>query len=121
MREVDLHGRDPSRADVQVAHDRLEARPCDLHPMVARRQLKPSQVDAALKNGQTMSVSVEQRRGSVDHPLSVAEAAQKFRRLAAASLLEPEVDEVIELVQRIEREPGVERLMSLLTRSARKS
>jgi aconitate decarboxylase len=80
------------------------------------------QVDAALRNGQTMTVAVEQRRGSVDHPLSVMEAEQKFRRLAATSLLKPEVDEVIELVQRIEREPGVERLMSLLTRSgARKS
>jgi 2-methylcitrate dehydratase PrpD len=69
-----------------------------------------------------MSVSVEQRRGSVDNPLSATEAEQKFRRLAATSLREPEVDEVIELVQRMEREPGVERLMSLLTRSsARKS
>jgi len=80
------------------------------------------QVDAALRNGRTMSVSVEQRRGSVDHPLSATEAEQKFRRLAATSLLESEVDEVIGLVQRIEREPGVERLTSLLTRSsARKS
>jgi aconitate decarboxylase len=79
-------------------------------------------VDAVLRNGQTMSVSVVQRRGSFDHPLSATEAEQKFRRLAAPSLLEPEVDEVIELVQRIEREPGVKRLMSLLTRSsARKS
>jgi 2-methylcitrate dehydratase PrpD len=80
------------------------------------------QVDAVLRNGRTMSVSVEQRRGSVDNPLSATEAEQKFRRLAATSLREPEVDEVIELVQRMEREPGVERLMSLLTRSsARKS
>jgi hypothetical protein len=69
-----------------------------------------------------MSVTVEQRWGSVDHPLSATEAEQKFRRLAATSLLESELDEVIELVQRIEREPGVERLTSLLTRSsARKS
>ena len=75
------------------------------------------QVDAALRNGQTMSVTVEQRRGNVDHPLSATEVEQKFRRLAATSLLESEVDEVIELVQRIERESGVERLMSLLTRS----
>jgi 2-methylcitrate dehydratase PrpD len=80
------------------------------------------QVDAVLRDGRTMSVSVEQRRGSVDHPLSATEAEQKFRRLAATSLLESELDEVIELVQRIEREPGVERLTSLLTRSsARKS
>jgi 2-methylcitrate dehydratase PrpD len=80
------------------------------------------QVDATLSNGQTMSVSVEQRRGSVDHPLSATEAEQKFGRLAATLLLESEVDEVIELIRRIEREPGVERLMSLLARnSARKS
>jgi len=80
------------------------------------------QVDAALSNGQTMSVTVEQRRGSVDHPLSTTEAEQKFRRLAATSLLETEVDEVMELVQRIEREPGIDRLMFLLrSNSARKS
>jgi 2-methylcitrate dehydratase PrpD len=76
------------------------------------------QVDAALRNGQTMSVTVEQRRGSIDHPLTATEAEQKFWRLAATSLHESEIDEVIELVRRIEREPGVERLMSLLTRSS---
>jgi hypothetical protein len=69
-----------------------------------------------------MSAYVEQRRGSVDHPLSVTETEQKFGRLASSSLLESEADEVMRLVQWIEYEPGVKALMSLLTRnSARKS
>jgi 2-methylcitrate dehydratase PrpD len=74
-------------------------------------------VDATLSNGQTMSAYVEQRRGSADHPLSATEAEQKFRRLASISISESDADEVIQLVQRIEREPGVERLMSLLAQN----
>jgi aconitate decarboxylase len=72
-------------------------------------------VDATLSNGQTMSAYVEQRRGSPDHPLSATETEQKFRRLASTSLLESDTDGVMQLMQRIEREPDVERLMSLLT------
>jgi len=74
-------------------------------------------VDATLSNGQTMSAYVEQRRGSADHPLSATEAEQKFRRLASISISESDADEVIQLVQWIEREPGVERLMSLLAQN----
>jgi aconitate decarboxylase len=79
-------------------------------------------VDAALSDGQTMSTYVEQRRGSADHPLSAIETKQKFGRLASVSLSESEADEVMQIVQRIEREPSVEKLMSLLARnSSRKS
>jgi hypothetical protein len=60
---------------------------------------------------------VEQRRGSADHPLSAAETEQKFRRLASTSLLASDANEVMQLVQRIEREPDVERLMFLLTQN----
>jgi aconitate decarboxylase len=74
-------------------------------------------VDAALSNGKTMSTYVEQRRGSADHPLSAAETEQKFRRLASTSLLASDANEVMQLVQRIEREPDVERLMFLLTQN----
>jgi aconitate decarboxylase len=74
-------------------------------------------VDAVLSNGQTMSTYVEQRRGSADHPLSATETERKFRRLASTLLLESDTDEVMQLVQRIEREPGVERLISLLTQN----
>jgi 2-methylcitrate dehydratase PrpD len=72
-------------------------------------------VDAMLTNGQTMSAYVEQRSGSADHPLPATETERKFQRLAATFLLEAEAEEVMLLVQRIEREPGIERLMSLLS------
>lgn len=71
-------------------------------------------VDAVLRNGQTMSAYFEQRRGSANHPLSASETEQKFRRLASTSLSGPDADDVMQLVQEIEREPGVARLMSLL-------
>jgi aconitate decarboxylase len=72
-------------------------------------------VDATLSDGRTISAFVEQRRGSAEHPLSSAEAEQKFRRLAATSLSELAAAEAMKIAQRIEREPGVRPLMSLLT------
>jgi 2-methylcitrate dehydratase PrpD len=74
-------------------------------------------VEATRKDGALLSVFVEQRRGSADHPLTAAEAEQKFRRLASTSLSAQETNNVIGVVQRIERESNVARLLSLLARS----
>jgi aconitate decarboxylase len=71
-------------------------------------------VDATLNDGRRMPTYVEQRRGSADHPLSSADVEQKFRRLAATSLSEPDADQVMKIVQRLEREPDLKRLMSAL-------
>jgi aconitate decarboxylase len=71
-------------------------------------------VDATLSDGRRMPTYVEQRRGSADHPLSSADVEQKFRRLAATSLSEPDADQVMKIVQRLEREPDLKRLMSVL-------
>jgi aconitate decarboxylase len=79
-------------------------------------------VDATLNDGRRMSAYAEQRRGSAEHPLSSADVEKKFSRLAATSLSEPDTSEVMNLVQRIEREPGVRRLTALLAQNtARKS
>jgi 2-methylcitrate dehydratase PrpD len=75
-------------------------------------------VDATLNDGRTMSAYAEQRRGSAEHPLSSAEVEQKFRRLAATSLSEQGVAEVMTITKRIERVPGLKPLMSLLARGA---
>jgi aconitate decarboxylase len=74
-------------------------------------------VDATLNDGRTISTFVEQRRGSAEHPLSSAEAEQKFRRLAATLLSESDTTKAMKLVQRIEREPGVRPLMRLLAQT----
>jgi len=75
-------------------------------------------VDATLNDGRRMSTHVEQRRGSADHPLSSADVEQKFRRLAATSLAEPDAARAMKIVQRLEREPDLKRLMSLLAQKS---
>jgi len=77
-------------------------------------------VYATLGNGQTLSTYVEQRRGSADHPLSVADTDQKFRRLASTSLSKEDIEAVMRLVQRIEHEPDIAPLMALLARNGRR-
>ena len=75
-------------------------------------------IEATLKNGEVLSVYVEQRRGSADHPLSSTDVEQKFKRLASTSLSVSDNEEVMNVVQRLEREPDLKRLMSLLTQNS---
>ena len=72
-------------------------------------------IDAALKDGSTLSAYVEQRRGSADHPLSAAEVEQKFSRLAATFLAEAAIGELIEIVGQLELQPDLKRLIGLIT------
>jgi 2-methylcitrate dehydratase PrpD len=74
-------------------------------------------LDATLNVGQRISTYVEQRRGSAEHPLSSTETELKFRRLAATLLSESDMAEAMKIVQQIEREVGVRRLMSLLAQN----
>jgi hypothetical protein len=62
-----------------------------------------------------LSAFVEQRRGSAEHPLPKAEVERKFRRLAAVSLTEAAIDELVAIVDRLESEPNVNRLAELIT------
>ena len=78
-------------------------------------------VDARLQDGRNLSAYVEQRRGSADHPLSSADVEQKFRRLASVSLAASGIDQVMGIVRRIEREPDLKRLMSLLGQDCAKT
>jgi hypothetical protein len=52
---------------------------------------------------EVLSVYVEQRRGSADHPLSSTDVEQKFKRLASTSLSVSDNEEVMNVVQRLER------------------
>jgi hypothetical protein len=60
-------------------------------------------------------VKIEQRRGSVHHPLAAAEIERKFRRLAATFLPVSAIDELIGVVGNIEREVDLTRLTTLIT------
>jgi len=72
-------------------------------------------IDATLKDGRNLSTYFEQRRGSADHPLSSDDVGLKFRRLASTSLSASEIDEVTDIVQRLELAPDLKRLMTLLS------
>ena len=71
-------------------------------------------IQAVLKDAAMLSAYIEQRRGSIDHPLSATEITQKFRRLAETSRSEAEIDELIETVSRLETQPGLLRLAQLI-------
>jgi 2-methylcitrate dehydratase PrpD len=72
-------------------------------------------IEAVRRDGSVMSTTVEQRRGSPEHPLLRAEVEAKFRRVAAVALRPTAIDELVGLVDKIERQPDVRRLASLIT------
>ena len=72
-------------------------------------------IEAVRRDGAVMSTTVEQRRGSPEHPLSHAEVEAKFRRIAAVALRPAAIDELVGLVDTIERQPDVRRLATLIT------
>jgi 2-methylcitrate dehydratase PrpD len=74
-------------------------------------------IDATRTDGGTLTTFVEQRRGSSEHPLSRTEVEQKFRRLAAVSLTKTAIDELTALVDQLEQQPDVKRLVALITTS----
>jgi len=75
-------------------------------------------IEAVRRDGSALSTTVEQRRGSADHPLSRAEVEGKFRRIAAVALRPAAIDELIGFVDTIERQPDVRRLAALITGGA---
>jgi aconitate decarboxylase len=71
-------------------------------------------IEALRRDGRVLSTEIEQRRGSADHPLGVAEVEQKFRRLAAVVLSPRDIEDVMGLIATSEREGHLERLVSLI-------
>jgi aconitate decarboxylase len=71
-------------------------------------------IEATLSDGRRLATTIEQRRGSSDHPLSHEEILQKFRRLAGLALDEEKVEETIARVAALESEPDLRRLSELL-------
>jgi 2-methylcitrate dehydratase PrpD len=75
-------------------------------------------IDALRRDGSAMATTVEQRRGSADHPLSRGEIEAKFRRIAAVALSARAIEDVIGLVGEIERERDLARLTALIRPAA---
>ena len=65
-----------------------------------------------------LTTFAEQRRGSAEHPLSVHEVEQKFRRLAEDVSLARRSDALIEIVAALESKPNLDEFTSLITTAA---
>jgi aconitate decarboxylase len=76
-------------------------------------------IDALRKDGTVVSTTIEQRRGSAEHPLRREEVEQKFRRIAAATLPASAIDGLIGLSGELERLPDTKRLTALITSNVR--
>lgn len=75
-------------------------------------------IEAVRRDGEVLSVSIVQRRGSAEHPLGRDEVEAKFRRLAAIALPQSAIEEVIEGVGELERQSELTRLVHLITARA---
>jgi aconitate decarboxylase len=87
----------------------------DLGGAAKRHAIK---IEAVRNDGSVLSTTIEQRRGSADHPLTTAEIEQKFRRLASTALPQPVVEELIGIIGTVEHEETLHRLTSLIASRA---
>jgi 2-methylcitrate dehydratase PrpD len=71
-------------------------------------------VEVTLADGRVLTAEVPVRHGSEADPLSDAEVAEKFRRLASRVLPDSAVDEIVEAVNGLERMDNLAELGALL-------
>jgi aconitate decarboxylase len=74
-------------------------------------------IEAVLRDGRVLSSEIEQRRGSPDRPLSIAEVEEKFRRLAAVALAPSAADDLVGLVAMLEHQSDLGRLIHLMSQA----
>lgn len=73
-----------------------------------------SRVSASMENGFVLEAYVEQRRGSVDHPMRTAEVLEKFHKLAGQILPPASVDVIADKVLAIETTADMAQIAELL-------
>jgi len=71
-------------------------------------------VEAEEISGSRLTERVDQRRGSAKYPLGADEIERKFARTAAEAVSAAAARQIRDLVDALEREPGMERLSGLL-------
>jgi aconitate decarboxylase len=74
-------------------------------------------IEAVLRDGRILSTEIEQRRGSPDRPLSIAEVEEKFRRLATFALAPSAADDFVGLVAMLEHQSDLGRLIHLMSQA----
>ena len=98
----------------KAAAEQIEVRP---DPALAGVQ---ATAEVVMTDGSTISSRCEHPRGSPQDPLSRAQIEDKFRTYARGVIPEPNVEEVIDAVNRLEELASVRRLMDLLQAAPRR-
>jgi 2-methylcitrate dehydratase PrpD len=75
-------------------------------------------IEAVRTDGTILTTCTEQRRGSAEHPRTVDEVEQKFRRLAGDVLPARSINAVLEMVAGLEWNSDIGGLTSLVTSAA---
>jgi 2-methylcitrate dehydratase PrpD len=78
-------------------------------------------VEARLRDGRTLDAVVQNRLGSAERPISRSNIERKFRQLTRGRLSQGAADEVIAIVDNLETELSINRLMALTAVGARLS
>ena len=74
----------------------------------------PNQVEVVLKNGQRYETRIDFPKGSVEHPMSFDEVAEKFRSLAGCAVSKTRTEEVIHKIGILEELGNIRELTELL-------
>ena len=70
--------------------------------------------EAVLTDGRVLHASVDQRKGSPEYPLSQADIAAKFHRLAAGALPEIKIDALADCIMHLENVTDIVKLTKLI-------
>jgi 2-methylcitrate dehydratase PrpD len=74
----------------------------------------PVEMRVRLKNGKVLASRVEHARGTVRNPISWADLEKKFRQCASNPLTGPEIEEVLEQIDKFEQIVDVSKFAALL-------
>ena len=102
------------RPDVQEIMSRVKPY---LHPEIEARGLDQirSLIEITLKDGRTLTREAHTSRGTPERPMTRDELKGKFRQCAEGILPPDRVEEILDMVYRLEEVPDVRALTTLLT------
>jgi aconitate decarboxylase len=99
---------------VEFANKRVNVVRSHEREQKGRRFARGTDVEVVLKNGKTLSKSLDYFLGSFYQPLSVEQMATKFRRLASKTLSPEKVAEIERTVRNLERDSMLGNLVKAL-------
>ena len=85
-------------------------------PEVTENRKFAARLRVRLKNGKVLEGAAECAKGFAGNPLTKEELQVKFRRLAAWALPEPQIEEIIRTVDKLEQVRDMNQLVALMVR-----